>query len=320
MPRRCRPWSSFLLAIVAVAVAACASKTPQPVVADPFRQEIPAPKTAGNDDRYRLAEEAFKTRDFERAEHLLTSILKDDPGNRPALELLADVFIATDRSPQACGTLDTLCRYYPEDVEMSIKLAQLNIGLGRLNEAEYVYLRALPYADRDPILYLELGDFLSEQRDDRREAYVYYRLFAESPAAPPEYVKQIRAMEKEHPEYAVYWRDRPHLRAAEAALKKRDVKTVKSHLRQVVDHGALWKRLEGHIALEKNDWNKARDLLIESMWMNDADPETYYLLGCVYQQTGDSFKAKNEWLRTLELDPKHPGAIDALGLNTEVVP
>ena len=66
--------------------------------------------------------------------------------------------------------------------------------------------------------------------------------------------------------------------------------------------------LLGQIYFDQNDNFKAEKEYLDILKLDPQSADAHFYLGEIYQKLGDKVKARAEWRKTLGIDPTHYGA------------
>ena len=127
--------------------------------------------------------EHYQNGRFKDAEKFATSIIQEFPSDNFSWKVLAAVFKATGRNPEALNASQTAVALAPQDAEAHSNLGVTYQELGRLDEAEASYARAITLKSDYAEAYSNLGITLQELgRLDEAEAS-----YAQAIAFKPDY-------------------------------------------------------------------------------------------------------------------------------------
>jgi tetratricopeptide (TPR) repeat protein len=204
-----------------------------------------------------------------------------------------------------------------ESLDSAIRFLRKSIVLSRfedvLTQAYYVlgmsYFRKGPYYYELAATYLEqaLGVGYHDSGIYEVLGYCYYKLGAYDVA-----VKYLERAKLEAPKdiarlYLAYaYRDRGMYESAVRELDYLIEHTDDDAIYEEAFSALIW------IDFQEERFDKAKRSILSILRENDNSAFAHFWLGNIYEREGDLVAARKEWRRTLQLDPKHIGAIEKL--------
>lgn len=120
---------------------------------------------ASGRDRLAPAFDAWRQRDFAKAESVLRAALKADPKDLKALSALGRLLVDVGRTKEAKSVLDQALALDPKHVDTLRALAELQTGLGRHDLAVALWNRACRASPEDFQLWRGLAHAASRSND-----------------------------------------------------------------------------------------------------------------------------------------------------------
>lgn len=242
------------------------------------------------DIHYRLGLDYLRLNDLRGAEREFKYVLKIRPYEEKVRFLLALVYSYRSKYRQAEDEFNRLlARSLLELDELDVRgaLGHLHLIAGNLEKAEEQYLIILKNNPHDSDSHFYLG-------------YIYHEL-AKTDNAIDEFVKAIEI----DPENALALNSLSYVYALEGRNLDQAMVWIKKALEMEPSNGAYLDTL-GWIYFKKGDLDNALRYL-ENASVLFEDAEVFEHLGDVYSVLGDKDKAKKNWHKALEMEPKRKG-------------
>jgi tetratricopeptide (TPR) repeat protein len=124
-------------------------------------------------DDYESAKKYFQNKNYIESEAIINKLLINDKNNMGYNNLLADIYVSTNRIPGAIKIHEGRLKTKKNKIKLYIKLARLNSWFGRYNESEKYYDLAIKLLPINPNLYVEKARILgwAGKQDDALQAY-----------------------------------------------------------------------------------------------------------------------------------------------------
>jgi len=114
------------------------------------------------DISYALAEEVIRSRNYERARGLLSSVLQSQPNEPMLLEALGDLYSRQNQVQDAINTYLRCLDSDPQRVSARLSLAQRYLESGRADEAKAEFQKVMQVEPENPEANAELGKMAFE--------------------------------------------------------------------------------------------------------------------------------------------------------------
>lgn len=259
---------------------------------------------------------AFSLSDFSTVEELLGKLFKNKPRHRDARLLEARMMHARGQTTEAEGKLFSLKGEYRDWIEAHLVFAKVASSAGKEGRARGAMRQVI---EMDPtnanalrfLAYSLLREGLFEEAF--MDAQSYYNAHPDDPAALELYVQSAigtgkvsearRVLDKTKADYA----SDPVLlyEVAEGYGMIKDKAKQRASFRVVAEctpTGVLDRVCVFRAMLLLGRNAEAEALLLDAIRSSSAHPEFHYLLGQVYEETGDTLQAIEQFRQAVELD------------------
>lgn len=115
----------------------------------------------------------FYTKQTQPAKKILESFLRQYPNNVDALSTLADIYISLRAPNEAIPLVDKAISLAPEDINLKIQAAKINIALKDYDTAKFILLALLKNEPKNLAILESLGD-VSVYTDEFRKGLRFY--------------------------------------------------------------------------------------------------------------------------------------------------
>ena len=228
----------------------------------------------------------MQTERYDEAELLLQEIVSEDPGVLDAYQTLGQLFTLQERFADAVDIYKQAIPLKPEDAYAYVKLADAQLELGLVEEAEKTALDSFNFIDPNVhILYL-LGNIR--------------RLQSRYPEAIP-YYEQCLALS---PEYAVAYSG-----LAGAYFELEDLQAAEDNARQALAINDSLPSMHFTLARIHAERGEPQQAVAEYLREIEIFPDhvgTHFNLAMIYRGAGQSVEEERHLTRVLEIDPENP--------------
>lgn len=286
----------------------------------------PAPKSPA-DIEFEKGKLAFGARDLKTAEAAYSAAVKLDPGQIGPLLGLADVALIKN-------TIRDADMWLRRAVQIAPKSPEVHLGFGKMYMVEKLYQKAEQEfkiaANSQPTnarahvllgdLYLEMlkpaqaiVEFrlaLAAQPNDGFSSYGLGVALSTSGQQLDEAKKMLQQATRLAPQYPEPWRALGRLHAEQKQFKEATTAFSQAIKLNPNDPGLLLDR--GDVLLLQNDPAAAISDYQIAVSVAPKSAAASFKLGVAYQQAGNDANARNSFISTIKLDPKHAMAYNNL--------
>lgn len=223
---------------------------------------------------------------------------------RKAYALLVNAYAQSDRHDSAWGTCQTGLKLFPDDKELLFRAGMLHHHLGRLEEAEQTYLRALH--DHEERHFTSVDSGIAGAKARHNLAIVYEDMGELDKAE-----EQWRVVLQEKDRYRPGWRG-----LGETLLKRGDLGAVESmaaELKGEKNLGGLGAVFAARLLERRGDINAARSELEQACAESSGDLDPLRELCRLLFERGDPSEAELALKRLCEGDPEDGAVLHNLG-------
>lgn len=228
----------------------------------------------------------MQTEKYEEAELLLGEIVSEDPGVLDAYHTLGQLYTLQERFADAVDIYKQAIPLKPEDAYAYIHLAETQLQLGLVEEAEKTALDSFAFIDPDPYIFYLLGN-IRRMQNRYPEAIEYY--------------EQCLALS---PESAAAYSG-----LAGAYFELEDLQAAEDNARTALAINDSLPSMHFTLARIHNERGKPQQAVAEYLREIEISPEdvgTHFNLAMIYRVAGQSVEEERHLTHVLEIDPENP--------------
>jgi len=235
-------------------------------------QEVDSSQYAYWYDHFMPGVTALKGKEYQEAERLFQEAIQIDPSRTGAYSNLAFAYSKMGQRERSLQVYDTLLQMEPNNADALLSRGQIQRALKRCDQAIESWTKLLEVSPEEKEILLDIADCYRELGDSEN-ALRYYGMALE---AMPDDGSIPFGMA------VIYYRQDDFALAAEYFLKAAEASGPSSDLYR----DALFNRAQMLVRLE--DYEAARDTVLELIKVKGDSAEYYDLLGRIYYKLGNS--------------------------------
>ena len=232
----------------------------------------------------------------EAAEQTYRQAINTNPGRPEAYVRLTELLVSKNRVEDARAVCLQMAQQPELAYDAYMSIGNLMDGIGKSDEAIETYRQAIAINPKLSDAYLQLAILHHQQGQITKTEQVLLQAMEIAPEDPKphQFLAQLREQQERWDEAIALYRQAANLEPTKAAA-------------------ADSYRSIGNLLIAQNHYVEAEQMLQLAVQGDPANGVTHYFLGMLYERQGETERALNSYLNTIDLAPKYGDAYSAIG-------